>query len=427
MQRLRKQPHHWIDGNSVDLLENGEAYYPRLMEAIGSAQKEVFVETFIIFEDKIGIPFQQALIAAAQRGCRVELTVDGYGSANLTAEFIRQMTDVGIGFHVYRPATKLLGWRTNLFKRLHRKIVVVDGRVAFVGGINISHDHVADYGPGSKQDYAVQVQGPVVDDIHRFCELSVAKMVWHTDSRRRWWRRHRQVPRKPAQQAVGRARAMFVVRDNDRHHTDIERQYRDAIKAARSRIVIANAYFYPSFRLLRNIRDAAKRGVDVSLILQGKPDMWYVQWVAQNLYAYLIRAGVTIYEYCERPLHAKVAVVDDEWATVGSSNLDPLSLYLNLESNLIFRDTPFNRHLASRLQFLMQNTCRKVVWDAIPRRHIGRQLFALVTYHLGRRFPRWSGWRPAHASQVGQTAGDTRAVGDERQTPGASAQMSQKP
>lgn len=415
---MSKPRHDWVGGNRLELLENGEAYYPRVLEEVARAQKEIFVETFILFDDKVGKPFQQALIAAAQRGLRVELTVDGYGSANLTPEFIAEMTDAGIGFHVYRPQPKIMGVRTNLFRRLHRKLVVIDGRLAFVGGINISHDHIADYGEGSKQDYAVEVEGPVVRDIHRFCELSVAKHAMKTQTRKRWWQRKRAAPPAPHLQPVGGARAMFVVRDNERHHDDIERQYRHAIKAARQRIIIANAYFFPGFRLLRNLRDAARRGVDVTLILQGKPDMWYVKWVAENLYEYLMKAGVTIYEYCERPLHAKVAVIDDRWATVGSSNLDPLSLYLNLESNLVFDDAAFNQHLASRLQNLMHNSCRKVEWTAIPKRDIRRQLFNFVTYHLGRRFPAWVGWRPAHAAALGQTRPDTRAVDDQRQNPG---------
>jgi cardiolipin synthase len=392
----------WTDGNRVQLLENGEAYYPRVLDAIGKARREVLVETFILFEDKVGIAFQQALIAAAQRGCRVELTVDGYGSFELTQAFVEAMTDAGIGFHVFRPQPKLFGMRTNLFRRLHRKLIVVDGELAFVGGINIAHDHVAEFGPKSKQDYAVEVEGPVVADIHRFCEMSLAKLAWKTHTRRRWWQRRQQVPPPPELKPAGQARAMFVVRDNERHPNDIERQYRDAIKAARSRILIANAYFFPGYRLLRNLRDAARRGVEVTLILQGKPDMWYVKWVAENLYEYLMKAGVKIYEYCERPLHAKVAVIDDDWATVGSSNLDPLSLYLNLESNLVFRDAAFNRHLASRLRHLLTQCCTRVEWEAIPKRHIGRALFTFVTYHLGRRFPAWVGFRPAHGSKAAE-------------------------
>lgn len=121
-----------------------------------------------------------------------------------------------------------------------------------------------------------------------------------------------------------------MTRDNAAHADDIERHYRIAIRAARRRIVIANAYFLPGYRLLKGLRDAARRGVEVTLILQGHPDMPWVTAATRSLYHYLLPAGVRIVEYCRRPFHGKVAVVDDEWATVGSSNLDPLSLWLNL-------------------------------------------------------------------------------------------------
>lgn len=399
MNPLRQPPfarHRWHAGQRVQLLENGEDYYPRVLEVIAAARHEVLVETFILFDDPVGRPFREALIAAARRGCRVELTVDGYGSADLPEAFIAGLKEAGVHLHVYGPKPKLFGLRTNLFRRLHRKLVIIDGRIAFVGGINISFDHVAASGPASKQDYAVEVEGPVVAEIQRFAELSIARLQ-RPHSLRDWWQRRKRARAiQRALPSAGPARAMFVVRDNEHHPDDIEREYRRAIKQARQRILIANAYFFPGWRLLRNLRDAAHRGVEVTLILQGKPDMWYVKWAAENLYEYLMQAGVAIYEYQQRPLHAKVALVDEHWATVGSSNLDPLSLYLNLESNLVFDDRAFNAHLASRLQQLLRDDCRRVEWQALPERSVGRRLFTFLVYHLGRRFPRWLGWEPAH-------------------------------
>lgn len=380
----------WRTGNRVQLLENGEEYYPRMLEAIGAAEREVIIETFILFDDPVGRRVQQALIAAAQRGCRVELTVDGYGSDDLSAAFVEAMTRVGVHFRFYDPQPRLLGYRINPIRRLHRKLVVVDGRIAFVGGINIALDHVTQAGPESKQDYAVRVEGPIVRDIQRFAELSIAKLESTRRERlRAWWRRRKQQP-ETALPDVGSSEVLFVVRDNERHPDGIEREYRAAIRTAQQRIVIANAYFYPGWRLLRSLRKAAHRGVDVTLILQGKPDMWIVKWAAENLYASLMRSGVRIFEYCERPLHAKVAVIDRHWATVGSSNLDPLSLYLNLESNLVFRDPDFAAELHTKLQNLMHQCCREVRRDQLPKADLVRYLFSLAMYQLNRRFPAWA-------------------------------------
>jgi cardiolipin synthase len=385
-------PVNWTQGNSVRLLENGEEYYPRVFEAIDRAQKEVLIETFILFEDKIGKQLQAQLIAAAKRGAKVELVVDGYGSADFSAGFIEAMTAAGVRLHVYDPQPKFLGMRTNLFRRLHRKLVVVDGTRAFVSGMNFSYDHVRESGPSSKQDYGVEVEGPVVDDIRRLLlQANLPRERWRPW---RWRRRGPALPRLKGH--AGNADAMLVSRDNDVHRNDIERSYRAAIRRARHDIVIANAYFFPGFRLIRNLRDAAQRGVRVRLILQGNPDKPSVRWATTTLYDYLLRAGVKIYEYCERPLHGKVAVIDDDWATVGSSNLDPLSLYLNLEANLDVRDRAFAAHLRGRLELLMQHSCKELDPRQARRRTIWRQALSLLAFHMVRRFPAWAGWLPAH-------------------------------
>lgn len=386
----------WTPGNRIELLENGEAFFPRVFEAISNAKREVLLETFILFEDKVGYALRDVLVAAAQRGVTVLVTVDGYGSSELTSDFLASLTSVGVRFHVFDPRPKVLGMRTNVFRRMHRKIVVVDGEVAFVGGINYSAEHLGDFGPQAKQDYAVEVQGPIVDEIHRF-----SRSVLAAPERRGRWRRGAAKADEPSRTAeAGDTQLMFVTRDNERHRTDIERHYRIAIRAAQRELTIANAYFFPGYRLLRDIRHAAKRGVKVTLILQGEPDMPIVKVAARLLYDYLLRAGVTIYEYCERPLHGKVAYADEEWSTVGSSNLDPLSLSLNLEANLIVRDRAFNRHLRDRLHYLVSNHCNKIAPEGARRGALWRLTLGFVIFHVLRRFPAWLGWLPAHTPHL---------------------------
>ena len=380
----------WRDGNRLRLLENGEEFYPRVLATIAEARREVFVETFILFDDVVGRQVQQALIAAARRGVRVELTVDGYGSPDLGGEFLRAMTAAGVHVHVFDPKPRLLGLRFNIFRRLHRKITVVDNRRAFVGGLNFAHDHLRDFGEGAKQDYAVEIEGPLVADIRALAASAVAP-VSH------WWHRRPPPAAPPSPGPAGTATARLVWRDNDRRRDEIERHYRDAIRAARREVIIANAYFFPGYRLLRELHAAARRGVAVHLILQGgRADMPIVRWVATTLYDYLLLAGVRIHEYCERPLHAKVAVVDGEWATVGSSNLDPLSLSLNLEANVIVRDAVFARRLAERLMMLIRESCTAVDPAQARRRTLWRQVLSFLAFHVARRFPAWAGWLPGH-------------------------------
>jgi len=374
----------WVDGNSVKLLVNGEEFYPRVFEAIGQAREEILLETFIIFDDKVGQQLQQALIDAAQRGVRVEVAVDGYGTADLSDEFIAAMTTVGISFHVFDPQPRLVGMRTNLFRRLHRKIVVIDGELAFIGGINYGADHLGDYGPMAKQDYAVEVTGPVVALVHASSRKLMAPVLEPPSQVR------------PQLKPTGNVTAMLVERDNQRRRTDIEQQYLAAFRGARNRLVVANAYFFPGYRLLRELRNAARRGVEVTLILQGQPDMRWVRALSRLLYNYLLRDGVTIYEYCQRPLHGKVALVDDEWSTVGSSNLDPLSLSLNLEANLMIRDRAFNQQLYEHLTEMGAQQCKAVTLERMVRGYWWRAPLIFLGFHATRFFPAIAGWFPAH-------------------------------
>jgi cardiolipin synthase len=380
----------WTRGNRVDLLENGEQYYPAVFEAIAQARHEVMVETFILFEDKVGLELQRVLIDAARRGVRVDLSVDGWGSPDLSAEFVGAMDRAGVRLRAFDPHPRFLGLRLHAFRRMHRKIVVVDGQTAFVGGINFSADHLIDYGPQAKQDYAVRIAGPLVAQIRQFALSQIGD-------------EERPPPGANAQGTVieGGSEAMFVTRDNHYQRDAIERQYRAAIRAARSEVVIANAYFFPGYRLLKALRRAAQRGVKVRLILQGQPDMAIVKHAAELLHARLVNDGVEIHEYCKRPLHGKVAVVDGLWATVGSSNLDPLSLALNLEANVMIRDRAFAGDLRARLQTLMNAHCTRLEPEAVQQRRAGwRVLLDTIAYHFTRHFPAWAGWLPAHAPRL---------------------------
>lgn len=406
----------WTPGNKVDLLENGEAFFPRVFEAIAGAEREVIVETFILAEDKVGLGLHAAMVAAAQRGVRVDLMVDGFGSPDLSAEFVHGLTCASVKVRIFDPGTRVLGQRMNMLRRMHRKIVVVDGLRAFVGGINYSADHLADFGPLAKQDYAVELAGPIVGDIHRFVLQAIA--IGGKDHR--WYRRRIQAAPAPAEiPDAGPAEVLFVTRDNRRHTNDIERHYRAAIRTARRRITIANAYFFPGYTLIRELRRAARRGVDVRLILQGEPDMPIVKTAARMLYHHLLHAGVRIFEYCERPLHGKVALVDGHWSTVGSSNLDPLSLSLNLEANVVIRDTAFNAELANRLEHLMQHSCRQIQAGQLGDWSGWRLVRSFFIFHLMRWYPAWAGWLPRHAPQLRHLAPGERPPNGSTQTDAA--------
>jgi cardiolipin synthase len=391
----------WTPGNDFTLLENGEEFFPRVFACIANARREVIVETFILFEDKVGLQLQEALIAAARRGAQVDITIDDWGSPDLSEHYLGALRAAGVRVHSFNPGPRPFGLRPHLLRRMHRKIVVVDREVAFVGGINYSADHLHDFGPEAKQDYAVEIHGPLVADVHRFCHAALAEGLRHAREQRQWWRRRKQFRQNPQEiAAAGSADALFVVRDNRRHMDDIERHYRIAIRAARKRIVIANAYFFPGYRFIKELRRAARRGVDVRLILQGEPDMQWVRTASTMLYHHLLRAGVKIYEYCERPLHGKVAVMDDEWSTVGSSNLDPMSLSFNLEANVIIRDRAFNQTLSANLDKLMCAACNQITEQSLGELKGWPLVQSFLAYHFARRYPRWAQWLPRHVPRL---------------------------
>ncbi|MBV6271966.1 cardiolipin synthase ClsB [Alcaligenaceae bacterium CGII-47] len=396
----------WREGNEFILLENGEHYFPRVIQEIQEAKNEILLETFILFDDKVGQALRSALMAAARRGVIVDVTVDGYGSDALTADFISGLTDCGVRFHIFDPYPRIFGMRTNLFRRMHRKIVSIDGLVAFVGGINFSADQLADFGPEAKQDYAIEIRGPLVADIQRFARDALGKTA---PSGGRRLRRKLRKQAAPAGDTYGR----LVIRDNDKHSKDIERSYRAGIRLARSDIMIANAYFFPGYRLLRDLARAARRGVRVRLILQGQPDILIAQFAASMLYQYLIDAGASVYEYCQRPLHGKVACVDDTWSTIGSSNLDPLSLALNLEANVFIQDRAFTGALRQALEDLLAKDCRPARVSPHSGGRLRRLWVGVVIFHFLRRFPAWAGSLPAHKPELKSfIAADVQSCGE---------------
>ncbi|MGN6112654.1 MAG: cardiolipin synthase ClsB [Luteimonas sp.] len=369
------------------LLENGEAFFPRVFEAIAGARREVLVETFILFEDKVGLELQRRLVEAAARGVRVELTVDGFGSPGFSPGFVAALADAGVRLRAFDPHRPLLGMRLHVFRRLHRKLAVIDGERAFVGGINFSADHLGDFGPEAKQDYAVEIEGAVVATIRGFMLDAL-----RGDGTGEGWR--------PPRGAGGEDGGHLVVRDNRRRRRDIERAYREAIRGARREILLANAYFFPGYGFLRDLRHAAARGVEVTLLLQGEPDEKIARTGARMLYRHLAGAGVRVHEYCRRPFHGKVAVIDGEWTTVGSSNLDPLSLSLNLEANLVVRDRAFAAELRESLLRLRREDCRPVDETRMPPERFWHVLTRPLLFHCLRRFPAWAGLLPAHTPRT---------------------------
>ncbi|MEZ5627816.1 MAG: cardiolipin synthase ClsB [Rhodocyclaceae bacterium] len=340
---------HFSEGNAVTLLENGAEFFPALASAIDHARHEVFLETYIFRDDRIGQMIAEALVRAAERGVSVSLLVDGFGSRDFVADHMNRLVEKGVRMLVYRREVGRLLLRRHRLRRLHRKLAAIDGKIAFVGGINIVDDHNTALPGHPRHDYAVRVEGPLLQPIHDTTRRLWELVAW-ASFRQRLRLRNVATPRTDN---AGTIRAAFVIRDNLRHRRDIETAYLQAIDQAEHEVVIANAYFLPGRRVRKALTAAADRGVSVIILLQGRVEYALQHYATKALYPALIRHGVRIFEYHRSFLHAKVAVIDGHWATVGSSNFDPFSLLLAREGNVIVRDTGFAGQLRERLTIAM--------------------------------------------------------------------------
>ena len=357
----------YLPGNRIKLLRNGAEYFAALELAIDSAQREVWLESYIFADDPTGRRIADALARAAGRGVKVRLMVDGWGAKFfLTSSLERFLRDAGIEFLKYRPEVAPWQFRSHRLRRLHRKLAHIDARLAFVGGINVIDDMNT---PGHKPpriDFAVSVEGMLLPAIAYTMQRvwALVQLVQLGAS---------QLPlfpeRGPADR-VGSQTAKFVIRDNLRHRRDIEQAYLAAIRNARREILIANSYFFPGTTFRRALTDAAARGVKVTLILQAKVEYVLLHFAGKALYGQLLAAGVVIQEYHKSMLHAKVAVIDDHWATVGSSNIDPYSLLMAREANVLVRDREFAGELKRALTEIIETGARPVApqhWRTRPR------------------------------------------------------------
>jgi cardiolipin synthase len=380
----------FVPGNCVTLLESGAEYFPALEAAIDGAQREVFLESYIYENDETGRRIGAALKRAAARGVRVQVLLDGFGSKTLPAMVVEDLRAAGVRLLFFRP--EIAPWRLRRYRlrRLHRKLAVIDARIAFVGGINVIDDMDTPNQKPPRYDYAVAVEGPLLADIYHS-----ARRLWSLVSWRQLapWvkktRRERRQAKLPLQfPPCGDVRAAFVVRDNIRHRRDIEDAYLEAISKARREIVIANAYFLPGRRFRQALVRAAARGVRVVLLLQGRVEYRLLHYATRALYRFFLEAGVEIHEYHRSFLHAKVAVIDRRWATVGSSNIDPFSLLVAREANVVVDDRGFAATLRESLERAMTDGGEKIHldrWNGQPlyQRFLSWSAYGLVRLLVG--------------------------------------------
>ncbi|UFS57402.1 cardiolipin synthase ClsB [Comamonadaceae bacterium M7527] len=399
-------------GHSVQLLAGGRDLFPAMIKAMANARSKVRLETYIFDFDGDALSVAQALADAARRGLTVQVVLDGVGTPHVPQAWQQRWAQAGVQWRWHAPLGAFGLLIPSRWRRLHRKLCVVDEELAFCGGINVVDDYLdVALGPllHPRLDFAVQVQGPLVAQV---CETM--QRQWQRLPIQRLWQGQ---PRQAAKAVKDRAQVMWraaaglirgklitnpyafkrytpqvsgaaarlVLRDNARHRHDIEKAYLQAIANARTDVWMAMAYFVPGAKIRRAMYAAAARGVAIHVVVQGRYENFMQFRAARPIYKRLAAAGIALAHYSPSALHAKVAVVDGQWATVGSSNLDPLSLLLAKEANIEVSDREFAQDLRDRLQTIWAHSetvtlslARETGWRGWWERGLDAMAFALM-------------------------------------------------
>lgn len=370
----------FITGNHVDLLKNGAEYFPAVEAAIANANQEIYLQTYIFEADITGLRIANALQNAAQRGVSVYVLLDGFGSQDLPKKIVTTMQENGVHVLFFRPKISPWSFKKSRLRRMHRKVIVVDRKVAFVGGINIIDDFnmptLQHPNPSPRLDYAVKISGALLPAIHHSAYTLWRRTAWLHGKRSLV--RYKHLPSHTKTPLNG-VRAAYVLRDNLLHRRDIEKAYLDGIKKAKSEIVIANAYFIPGRKFRQALIEAAKRGVSVHLLLQGQMEYFFLL-ATRAFYQQLLKHGILIHEYQSSYMHSKVAVIDGHWLTVGSSNIDPLSLMMAREANVFVLDSALAQQLRADIMQSIQNDSLNISVEHWQQQPLYRRLISWCMY-----------------------------------------------
>ena len=373
----------FLPNNQITLLRGGGEYFPALVNAIENANQAVYIQTYIYELDKAGVSIGNALMQAALKGVSVNILLDGFGCKDMPKTYLSELENAGVQVLFYRPKISPWTLKKNRLRRMHRKIAVVDNKVAFVGGINIIDDNNVPDNTPPRIDYAVRIEGTLLPSI----AASVQKL----------WRRislshlksvnyNKEISTNKVElTATQGVAAAFVLRDNLIHRRDIENAYLSAINTAKSEIIIANAYFVPGRRFRQALLRATKRGVKIELLLQGRME-YFLMFATHAFYSLFLKNGIEIYEYRKSFMHCKVAVIDRRWATVGSSNIDPFSMLLAREANIIVQDTAFANELRTEIYNSIREGAHHVSAQEWLQGNLLKRFLSWLTYGAVRVF-----------------------------------------
>jgi cardiolipin synthase len=346
-------------GHSIELLKSGEQFFKAIEKVIDEATRFIHFQTYIIDEDETGLRIINALIRAAKRKVRIYLLLDAFGTGYLTGDLIKSIENAGIFFRFFSPTFISKGFHLSL--RLHHKAILVDGSTAIIGGMNIANRYHGTSDGKAWLDFAIKIQGPECAHI-----LDILKKLWNKKFLPKNERSH-EIVNYPV---FYKENISIKALQNNWYRNKIEilKSYRSAIKHANNRMIMFASYFLPGRNERRLLRDASRRGVNITIVLSAESDAPVFKRATNFLYSFILKNNIIIYEYLPSILHAKVATVDGKWSTIGSYNLNHLSDYGSIELNIDISDTGFTYQFEKMLLDIIKKDCRQVTFEDYLRR-----------------------------------------------------------
>ena len=357
---------------NIELVHSGEDYFLRLLNIISKAQNEIHLQTYIFENDSTGLEIANALTEAAYRKVKVYVLLDGYGSAKLSNSFLEELTKQGIHIRFFSPL-----FSKNTFyigRRLHHKVVVADSKIALIGGINIANKYRGSITEQPWLDYAVQIEGAsIAEPLQQLCRDIYLKKVGNK----------KRIIQFDFNNAI---ETSIKILRNDwlKQKNEICNAYINTLRKADREVIIVGSYFFPGRRLSNALKNAAKRGVKIIIILSGVSDLPIVLRATHYLYSSLLKQGIELYEWKKSILHGKLAVTDSKWTTVGSFNLNHLSSYGSIEMNVEINSPKFSKKISDNLISIIEQ-CDNITYETLKIRN------GMLT-----RFKNWLGYHLVH-------------------------------
>ncbi|HLG35780.1 MAG TPA: phospholipase D-like domain-containing protein [Bacteroidia bacterium] len=363
MSRSEKifSPKSYTGGNTAELIRGGKDFFRKLIEVIDAAQSTIHFQNYILDDDETGRSVCDALKRAAQRGVKVFLMLDAWGSRSLSEEFISSLVESGIVFRWFGKMITKRGF--HIGRRMHHKIVVCDSQFSLVGGMNIANRYHGNDGNPPWLDFAVYSEGNISVLLEHVCQK-----FWKRNPLKK--RLHFAKKKIDAQQEREKDSVLMRVRENDwvMRRFQVMASYRKAVIASKESLTIFGAYFLPGFRFLYRLRKAAARGVKIRIVVPAKSDSEIGNTARHYIYSFLLRNNIELYEYTRTMLHAKVCVADGVWSAIGSYDLNNLSAYSNVEANVEIFDRGFAVNLKNEMDVVIKNDCEQITLESYGKK-----------------------------------------------------------